>query len=118
MSRCLQIVVHLLLAGSLSFVSGCTSKVGDRKLNSRYVYAQSTVTPLRNVTASASHSKVGLSCGFTREEYETVYDAALAQDPSANVLLDYSITYDTTVLPFFCITELTISGLAAVADVR
>ena len=118
MPRFFRIALYSLLAASLSFANGCTSKVGDRKLNSRYVYAQSTVTPLRNVTASASRTKLGISCGFTREEYESVYDEALAQDPSANVLLDYSITYDTTLLPFFCITELTISGLAAVADVR
>jgi hypothetical protein len=118
MPRFFRIAAYFLLIAALGFAAGCTNKVGDRKLNSRYVYAQSTVTPLRNVTASASHTKFFISCGFTREEYESVYDEALAQDPSANVLLDYSVTYSTTILPFICMTDLTISGLAAVADVR
>jgi hypothetical protein len=108
-----------LLAGLLvTSFTACTSKFGDRKLNSRYVYAQSTVTPLRNVSASGTTRGFGIACGFTREEFERVYDEALAQDPTANILLDYFVTYETMILPFYCTSELTISGLAAMAEVR
>jgi hypothetical protein len=112
------VTLGLLVALSVTSLTACTSKFGDRKLNSRYVYAQSTVTPLRNVTASGTTQGLGFTCGFTREEFEKVYDEALAQDPNANILLDYLVTYDTMLLPFYCTSELTISGLAAMAEVR
>ena len=76
-------------------ISGCgTIKFGDKKLNSRYVYAQSAVTPIRNVSASAEHTKFGLGCGLTREQYDAVYDAALAEAEGANVLADYTTDYN------------------------
>jgi hypothetical protein len=114
----IKATLYLLIGLCSTSLIACTSKFGDRKLNSRYVYAQSTVTPLRNVTASGITRGLGFTCGFTREEFEEVYDEALAQDPSANILLDYFVTYETTLLPFYCSSELTISGLAAMAEVR
>jgi hypothetical protein len=117
-SLTLSVTFGLLAALFVTSLAACTSKFGDRKLNSRYVYAQSTVTPLRNVTASGTTRGLGFTCGFTREEFEKVYDEALAQDPNANILLDYFVTYETMLLPFYCTSDLTVSGLAAMAEVR
>lgn len=112
-------LIHVMLIAVLvGLTSSCTSKVGDRNLNSRYVYSQGSVTPLRNVSAQKKISGF-FGCSFTRKQFDEVYDEALAQDPAANVLLDYSITYTTTMFPiFFCTNELVISGLAASAEIE
>jgi len=100
-------------------LSGCgTQKFGERKLNSRYVYALSSVTPMQNVSASAQTTSFGLSCGFSRQQYEAVYDDALSQVPGANILLDYNTDYETLFFPLICFNKVNVSGLAAQADVR
>jgi hypothetical protein len=101
-------------------MAGCTSEFGNRILNSRYVYEEySKVTPQGNVAAAAENTGF-MTCGFTREDYEAVYDEALAQAPDANVLLNYYVTSETTLLPIIpvCFNKLTVSGLAATAEVR
>jgi hypothetical protein len=107
-----------IVVAILGITSACTSKIGDRVLNSRYVYAKSSVTPLRNVSAQKKISGF-FGCSFTRAQFDEVYDEALAQDHAANILLDYGVTYTTTLFPlFFCTNELVISGLAASAKVE
>lgn len=88
-------------------------------LNSRYVYAKGSVTPLRNVSARKKITGF-IGCGFSREQFNEVYDEALAQDPAANILIDYSVTYKKILFPiiFICTNELVISGLAAHAEIE
>jgi hypothetical protein len=100
-------------------LSGCgTQKYGNESLNSRYVHSVSTVTPMKNVSASAKTTSFGLTCGFSREQYEAVYDEALSQVPGANILLDYTTDYETTFFPLICFNKVTVTGLAAQADVE
>jgi hypothetical protein len=115
----IQLLRGLVFSATVMALVGCgTIKFGDRKLNSRYVYAESVVTPSRNVSVSAQHTSFGLRCGFTTEQYEAAYDEALAQVEGANVLLDYTTDYDILYFPLVCFNKLKLSGLAAQAQVR
>ncbi|MEL7470467.1 MAG: hypothetical protein AAFN27_18575 [Pseudomonadota bacterium] len=100
-------------------VGACSQKVGDRQLNSRFVYAESDVTPLQNTSASKELTGI-LNCSFSRTQFNEVYDEALGKVTGANVLLDYDVTYTTTIFPIIpiCTNELVISGLAANAVVE
>jgi hypothetical protein len=101
-------------------LTGCgVMRFGDKKLNSRYVYARSEVTPLRNVATTVETTRFGLTCGFSTAEYEAAYDEALSQVADANILLDYTTDYEILYFfPFICRNKLQVSGLAARADVR
>jgi len=104
--------ISLLIAISIATVS-CTMNSGSYGTNSHFSYPNSNVIPMRQVKATTSKLSFIISPSFNDGEIIKLTQDAIAQQPEASLLLNY--TLDTKITSFLFVTkmDITIEGTAA-----
>jgi len=109
------VVATILALSSLS--TGCTYNQGQYGPNSHFSYPNSNVVPLRQVKASTSKISLIIFPSFDDAEIIQLVQDALAQQPGADLLLNF--TLDTKTISYIILTktDITIEGTAAKMNV-
>ncbi len=103
----------ILLIAILIVSSGCTMNLGSYGTNSHFSYPNSNVSPMGHVKATTSKLGFIIFPSFNDGEIIKLTQDAIAQQPGADLLLNY--TLDTKITSFMIATklEITIEGTAA-----
>ncbi|RII31752.1 MAG: hypothetical protein CXR30_02795 [Geobacter sp.] len=110
-------IEKLLLFCALIMSVGCTMKMGSIGDKSHFTYPNSNVEPLGHVSASVEKFGLIIPKDMTKEDVRALFEKALSQKAGADVLINYKIDTEYTVIPIpiFSLnyTKLYLSGTAA-----
>ncbi len=107
-------IASLTLAMLLLLMTGCTYSFGVRSNNLEFVYPNSNVTPVGEVSTSDSATTFLSPKVFDAKEINALVQRALAEK-GGDILLNAVITYKLTTIPILPImtTDVHITGTAA-----
>lgn len=110
-----KIAAALLLAGA---ISGCSTSGGMHAGNTNYAFPNSNITPIKTVSYSEEKMVIGVP-KITAADMQRYKDKALEQaGPDADILIDYTLDTNTTILlPFVQQLKITLRGTAAKMEV-
>ena len=91
-----SLIIVLLFTTALA---GCTIKGGTMVTNSAYVYPNSNVTPLGQVSGEWKNTSFFIPYTLKPADIERLVDNALEKTPGADVLIDYG--FDTKITMFY-----------------
>jgi hypothetical protein len=99
----------------VALISGCASRAGSFCPQSHFTYPNSNVVDLGQVEARTSKRSWIIPPEIKQEDAVELMNKALAQNPEADLLINYKIDTLTTVIPVINIitTEMILSGHAA-----
>lgn len=108
-----KIIISLLAVIS----TGCSIGAGSYGINSHFSYPNSNVVPMKQVKATISKLSFIIPPSFDGDEIIKLTQDAVAQQPGADLLLNYSLDTKMTNFIIFTTMDMTITGTAAKMDV-
>lgn len=113
----------VVVAIAIVALAACTTEYPlGFSAQSHFTYPDSTVTPIRNVSGSASESTFNGQIQVTGQMKQEAIDSALAGTPNANVLLNYQEDVKITSIWIYFgmldFLEYSVEGVAATAEVK
>ena len=103
--------VAALALGSL-LLAGCSSKVDDLELQSKFTYPNGDYAAIGHAHAEMQSITFFTAPIMTREVFQTLHQQALTQNGGADDLVDYIVSAKTTSLLFATQTTFSLDGTA------
>lgn len=104
--------IALLTLVFTAFLMGCSSTIGTFTPSTNFTYPNSNVRPLGHVKVSAKKEDFFFAPALTKDNVTDLMNDALAQQPGADMLVNYRLDTTYTMFPFYYIQTITLEGTA------